>query len=52
MRKKTIIKDSNEEITFIKKLTAALRNINISDILDISSLDSAVNAFASSVNFI
>jgi len=55
MRKRTIVKDSNEEITFIKELTAALRNINTSNILDISSLNSAVNAintFASSIDFI
>jgi len=52
MRKRTIIKNNNEEIIFIKELTAALRNINMSDISDISSLNSAINAFASSVNSI
>ena len=52
MRKRTIVKNNNEEIMFIKKLTAALRNINMSDISDISSLESTVNAFASSVDSI
>jgi len=51
-RKRTIVKDSDEEITFIKKLTTALRNINMSDISDISCLNSAVNAFTSSVDSI
>ena len=52
MRKRTIVKNNNEEIMFIKELTAALRNINMSDISDISSLESTVNAFASSVDSI
>ena len=52
IRKRTIVKDSDEEITFIKKLTTALRNINTSDISDISYLNSAVNAFTSSVDSI
>ena len=52
IRKRTIVKDSDEEVVFIKELTAALRSINMSDISDIISLDSTVNAFTSSIDSI
>jgi len=48
-RKCSIIKDSKEESTFIKDLTTSIRNINISNILDVASLDRAVNEFANTV---
>ena len=46
-KKCSIIKDSDEEYTFIKKLTELLRSINISDIGDIAHLDNIINKFAS-----
>jgi len=45
-RKCSIIKDSKEESTFIKDLTTSIRNINIFNMSDITSLDRAVNKFA------
>jgi len=42
-----IIKDSKEESTFIKDLINYIRNIDTSNISDITSLDRAVNEFAS-----
>jgi len=45
----SIIKDSEKESTFIKDLTNSIRNINTSNILDIASLDRAINKFASTV---
>ena len=47
--KYTIIKDSKEKLTFIKELSVAIRNINTSNILDINSLDRAVNKFTNIV---
>jgi len=48
-RKCSIIKDSKEESTFIKDLTTSIRNINIFNISDITSLDRAINEFANTV---
>jgi len=48
-KKCTIVKNSDEEYTFVKELTKALRNINMSDITDIDHLDSIVTDFASLV---
>ena len=48
-RKCSIIKDSKEDLTFIKDLTTSIRNINTSNMLDIASLDKAVNEFANIV---
>ena len=45
----SIIKDSKEESTFIKDLTTFIRNINIFNMSDITSLDRAVNEFANTV---
>ena len=51
-KKHSIVKNSDEEHTFIKELTKSLRSINISDISDITYLDSIVNKFASSLESI
>ena len=48
-RKCSIIKDSKEESTFIKDLTTSIRNINIFNMSDITSLNRAVNKFANTV---
>jgi len=47
--KHSIIKDSEEELTFIKDLTNFIKNINTSNISYITSLDKAVDKFASAV---
>jgi len=47
--KHSIIKDSEEEPTFIKDLTNSIRNINTSNISDIASINRAANKFASMV---
>ncbi len=39
-------KDSEEELAFIKDLTSSIRYINISNMLDTTSLDRVVNEFA------
>ena len=46
-KKHTIINDSNKEHAFIKDLTAALRNINTSNITDTACLERIINKFAS-----
>jgi len=51
-KKRSIIRDSNEEHIFIKELTKSLRSINMSDIGDIAYLDSIVNKFTSSLKSI
>ena len=48
-RKHSIIKDSEEELVFIKDLTSSIRYINTSNISDTASLDRAVNEFAVAV---
>ena len=48
-RKHSIIKDSEEELTFIKDLTISIKSINTSNMLNIASLDKAVNKFANAV---
>jgi len=48
-RKCSIIKDSKEELTFIKDLITSIRNINTSNMSDVASLDRAVNKFANAV---
>ena len=48
-RKCSIIKDSKEELIFIKDLTTSIRNINTSNISDGASLNRAVNKFANIV---
>ena len=44
--KRSIVKDSEEEVIFIKDLTSLFRSINTSFILDITSLNQTVNEFA------
>jgi len=44
--KQSIVKDSEEEVTFIKDLTSLFRSINTSFISDITSLDRTINKFA------
>ena len=44
--KQSIVKDSEEEVTFIKDLTSSFRSINTSFASDITSLDRTVNEFA------
>ena len=51
-KKCSIVKNSNEEHIFIKKLTKLFRSINISDISNIACLDSVINEFASSLESI
>ena len=46
----SIIKDSKEKVSFVKKVTISVRNLNISNMLNITSLDKVVNEFASTVN--
>jgi len=45
-----IIKDSKEEAFFIKEVTISVRSLNMSNLLDITSLDRVVNKFASAIN--
>ena len=51
-KKHSIVKGSDKEHTFIKELTESLRSINMSDIGDITHLDSIVNEFTSSLESI
>ena len=48
-RKCTIVKDSKEEWLFIKDLSQALRNIDMSNIVNSLCLDSIINKFASAI---
>lgn len=45
-----ITKDSKEEAFFIKEVTISVRSLNMSNLLDITSLDRVVNKFASAIN--
>ena len=45
LTKCSIIKDSNEKVSFIKDIIISIRNINMSNLLDVSSLDKAINKF-------
>ena len=47
--KYSIIKDSEEEASSIKNVTTSIRNLNTSNLLDIISLDRAINEFANAV---
>jgi len=47
--KYSIIKDSKEEAFFIKNVTISIRNLNISNLSDTTSLDRAVNNFVNAV---
>ena len=45
----SIIKDSDEKTSFIKDIITSIRNINISNLLDVSSLDRVINKFTNGV---
>ena len=47
--KHSIIKDSEEELSFIKDVITFIRNLNMSNLLSVSSLDNAINKFANAV---
>ena len=49
LTKHLIIKDNKEKAPFIKNITTSIRNLNISNLSDIASLDRAVNDFANMV---
>ena len=49
-QKRTIIKDSEEEELFVKKVITFFKNINTSNLLDIFHLEKIVNDFANIVN--
>ena len=51
-KKHSIVKGSDKEHIFIKKLTESLRSINMSDIGDITYLNSIINEFTSSLESI
>jgi len=46
----SIIKDSEKEVSFVKEVITSVRNLNMYNLLDIASLNSIVNEFASIVN--
>jgi len=46
----SIIKDSEEKVSFIKEVTISVRNLNTFNLSDITSLDRVVNEFTSMVN--
>jgi len=48
--KHSIIKDSNKETAFINDVTLSIRNLNVSNLFDIASLDNVINNFANKVN--
>lgn len=48
--KQLIIKDSKEEVSFVKEVTTSVRNLNMSNLLDITSLERVINKFASTIN--
>ena len=47
--KHSIIKDSKEEVSFIKDIITSIRNLNTSNLLDTTSLDRVVNNVANTV---
>jgi len=48
--KYSIIKDSDEEVAFINDITLSIRNLNVSNLSDIASLDNIVNDFTNKIN--
>jgi len=49
--KYSIAKNSEEEANFVKKVSIAIKKIDISDLSNISKLKEVVNLLASSINF-
>ena len=49
-RKKSIIKDSDENKQFIQDLIASIRNLNMSNLSDISHLENTIKDFANSID--
>jgi len=49
-RKRLIIKDSKEEEQFIKNIITSIRNLNTTNLLDISHLKKTMNNFANIVD--
>jgi len=49
--KYSIAKNSEEEANFVKKVSIAIKKIDISDLSNISKLKEVVNSLASSINF-
>ena len=47
--KYSIIKDSEEEVAFIKDITIFIRNLNMYNLSNITSLDNVINEFANEV---
>ena len=47
--KYSIIKDSEEKMVFIKDVTISIRNFNISNLSNITSLDNIINKFVNKV---
>jgi len=45
----SIIKDSNEKAAFIKNVFISIRNLNMSNLSDITSLDNIINEFTNKV---
>ena len=43
----SIIKNSEEEVMFIKEVSSIIKNLNVSDISDIDKLEYVVNTLAS-----
>ena len=49
LTKNSIIKDSEEEASFIKDVTTSIRNLNMSNLSDITSLDRVVSDFTNTI---
>ena len=47
--KHSIIKDSKEEVAFIKNITISIRNLNTSNLSNITSLDNIINEFVNKI---
>ena len=50
LRKRSIIKDSEEKASFIKNIIAFIRNLKMSSLLDISLLENVTNNFANIID--
>jgi len=48
--KYSIVKNSEEEVNFVKEVLFAIKKIDISDLLNISKLKEVVNSLMSSIN--